>query len=177
MHSFTLLLRFSELMSVNIYLLKGTRKPRWGQERFKPVWWPESVPWSDPNNKKSRLTKPEIGLCISSWREHRMQITSQLNPIPISQEERLHSSNDRIDDLSPNSILPLLCAYDQLDDVKLLTEVSTIIFRFHFNLLAWLVVIQKMVLLECCLYSGCPKVKISITNFKFSPTDHFNLHF
>ena len=120
-------------MSVNFVFLKGTRDSRWGQERFKPVWWPENFPWSDPNNKKSTLTKPEIALCIGSWQEHRMQITSQLNPIAISQKKSLHSSNDRIDALSPNSIPSLPGVYNQLDDIKLLTEVSTIIFQFHFQ--------------------------------------------
>ena len=122
-------------MSVNIDFLKGTKKPRWGKERFKPVWWPVNVSWRNPNDKKGWLTNPEILLCLGSWREHRMQVTSQLNPIPISQEERLHSSNDRIDAPSQNSIPFLPGAYNQLDDIGLLAEVSTRIFDFIFNLL------------------------------------------
>ena len=98
-----------------------------------------------------------------------MQITSQLNPIVISQKESLHSSNDRIDALSPNSIPSLPGVYNQLDDIKLLTEVSTIIFQFHFQPAG----IVGISFRNCFYFSavcnpvriqGVPEIKVSMKN-------------
>ena len=65
---FNLLLLQAHLRAFIPEMLKystGRSKPGWGKAEFRPVWWPNDVPWANIRmDMRTEETKKRVSVCI-----------------------------------------------------------------------------------------------------------------
>ena len=55
---------------------KGTKTANWKELSDRSVWWPEDVPFGDPNNSKPRLSSDQLHKILASYSMHTSDTTS-----------------------------------------------------------------------------------------------------
>ena len=93
--------------------IKGTKKACW-QFAIRPVWWPESIPFGDPNNSRPRLSAAQLHSIIAGYSSYMVASDVATDDVNVggSVDDVVDSVNDRVDDIVDNA-----ADVDGVDDV------------------------------------------------------------